>query len=160
MIIIKASSRHFGTYHISLQCLLWMAMLPYLAGLELLSLVWIFIYIHTNSEVSGESAHLDSPETSQWDKYQNRIFRRIIIRITQSKGTLVFLKKHSVTHLKEWQQILKALLRRIISSIPDRCRACVAARGGHNPYWLGLLVGEIKNEIQGFPYFVFSVYVS
>ena len=34
----------------------------------------------------------------------------------------------------------------------DWCCACVAARGGHIQYWLGL------HEIQGFPYFGFCVY--
>ena len=73
--------------------------------------------------------------------------------LTKNEGTLVFLQELSVVLQEEWQQILKAAIRRIIASMLDRCRACVAARGGHIPIGLGLhnFLGKIKYEIQRFP---------
>ena len=58
--------------------------------------------------------------------------------LTKNTGTLVFLQELSVALQEEWQHILKAAIRRIISNMLDRCRACVAARGGHIPVGLGL----------------------
>ena len=49
------------------------------------------------------------------------------IRRSQNKGTLVFLKEFSVVLQEEWQQISRAEIRHNISSMPDRCRTCVAA---------------------------------
>ena len=39
---------------------------------------------------------------------------------------------------EEWQHITKAAIRRIFSTRPDRCRACVIGLRGHIRYQLGL----------------------
>ena len=51
----------------------------------------------------------------------------------KKKGTLVhvFLEELGVALQEELQQIPRAEIRHIIFSIPGRCRAWVAARGGH-----------------------------
>ena len=41
----------------------------------------------------------------------------------------------SVALQEEWRRIPRATIRRLIASMPSRCRACVAARGGHTRYW-------------------------
>ena len=40
----------------------------------------------------------------------------------------------SVALQEEWQHIPRATIRRLIASMPSRCCACVAARGGHTRY--------------------------
>ena len=41
----------------------------------------------------------------------------------------------SVALQEEWRRIPRATIRRLIASMPSRCRACVAACGGHTRYW-------------------------
>ena len=49
------------------------------------------------------------------------------------------LQEHNVALQEEWQQILRAAIRRAIFSMSDRCRACVAAGGGHTRYCLNFI---------------------
>ena len=52
-------------------------------------------------------------------------------RRTKTEATLVFLQELGVALQEECQQIPRAAVRCIISSMSDRCRACVAAGGGN-----------------------------
>ena len=47
------------------------------------------------------------------------------LRRTKTKGILDFLQTFGVSLQEEWQQILGIVIRHVVSSMPDRCCACV-----------------------------------
>ena len=65
-------------------------------------------------------------------KYVSIQNSNIDVRRTKNKGTLEFLQELGVALQEELQQILRAEIRHIIFSMPNRCHAWVAEHGGHN----------------------------
>ena len=67
-----------------------------------------------------------NPIEHAWDLLQRAISSRI--RLFNRRNELVLALN------EEWQRIPQISLRRLIRSMPRRCRADVQARGGHTEY--------------------------
>ena len=84
-------------------------------------------YLETETIVRMDwpSRSLDlNPIEHAWDMLQRAISNRH--RLPDTRGELI-----QALH-EEWQRILQMSLRRLIRSMPRRCRAVIQAHEGHN----------------------------
>ena len=77
-----------------------------------------------------------NPIEHVWDTIQRRLRRR-----PRQPRTVQELADALV---QEWQGLTQPFIRRLIRSMPQRCRACINARGGHTRYWVTSHTRRVK----------------
>jgi transposase len=85
-------------------------------------------FVRTNNinrmDWSANSPDLNSIEHA-WDELGRRVYRNNPPQTLQELRNRLML---------EWQNMPQDVIRRCVDSMRKRCRACVAARGGHTTY--------------------------